>query len=518
VRFPQIALTLVAVAALALGAASANSRPDRPTGDVSGRDAAGDVEAAGLTAAEQAAIDVVSVRATGKEGLGVLVTATFRGNFTGLIGRGNLKNAAAVLVLKGKDGGSAGVVSLGAGPKGTVLRRSRSTQVAAVRHGRQLTFLIAGPGWGDVASASVEVLLNPPPLGARTTAGRPSYTPPHIPDEGWLKLLGVTPADTSSVSDPMPLVLTKVQLLALHDELMKTVGFLELIELAYGTDPELQAWIAALNYFAFQVRLLSIAGTTLSPLAGTVAPQAGGVVIVARNNGSDLYDALRFVLAGGVHHTGARLVGALVGRCGPGNGPSDVLCTLDKPLSPGQSATVQISTDKPYPAGTGVQVLAKKVGEAAFAGPFAVGAPAGPCECVDVSVNVTGFAHGHVTNPRGPVSLKLFMNWTMTCTKGRGACAGQITVVPSGDLKIIGPPGGKVECAGGPNCPQQTKGRFTVSMTSVQDLHETPRNVPITAKIYCKSGASLVETRTAKLLLHFDANGFLNKGKSDLKG
>src|SRR5262245_36950088 len=117
------------VAALTLGAASANGRPDRPAGDVSGRDAAGDVQAAGLTAAEQAAIDVVSVRATGKEGLGVLVTATFRGNFTALVGRGNLKSAAAVLVLKGKDGGSAGIVSFGAGPKGTVLRRSRSTQV-----------------------------------------------------------------------------------------------------------------------------------------------------------------------------------------------------------------------------------------------------------------------------------------------------------------------------------------------------------------------------------------------------
>jgi hypothetical protein len=511
----RVAAALLAAGALGFGATSASGHPHHRSGDVSGRDAAGDVQAAGLSAAEQAAIDVVSVRATGKEGLGVLVTATFRGNFTGLIGRGKLASAAAVLVLKGKDGGSAGVVSLGPGREGAILRRSRSAQVAAVRHGRQLTFLIAGPGWGNVASASVEVLLNPPQLGARTTAGRALWLPPHVSDEAWLKLLEQAPADSGTVSDHMPLALTVGQLRALFEQVSDTYDFLEATELIFGVDPEVRYELEILAGFADRVHLLIRAGG-VSPLTGTVTRDPASIVIVTRNDSPAFYDVLRFVLEGGVHHTGARLISAVTGRCGPGNGPSDVLCVLDKPLAPGASASVQITTDKPYPPATPVQVLGREVGASAFDGPFVIGAPAGPCECADISVKA-GFAHGHVTNPHGPVHLKPFMNWTMTCTTGSRACSGQITVEPSGDLKIVGPPGGSAACAGKPGCPAQSKGRFTVSMISAKDLHDVPRSVPITVKIYCLSGKSLVQVRTALMLLHFDANGFLNAGKSDLK-
>ena len=58
-----------------------------------------------------------------------------------------------------------------------------------------------------------------------------------------------------------------------------------------------------------------------------------------------------------------------------------------------------------------------------------------------------GIAHGNVVNPRGPVHLSLIMNWTMSCSGGSGACAGQITVVPSGDLKVTSPPGATAACA-----------------------------------------------------------------------
>jgi hypothetical protein len=402
----RVAASLLVAGALSFGAASASGHPDRRSGDVSGRDAAGDVDAAGLTAAERAAIDIVSVRSTGREGLGVLVTATFRGNFAALFGRGHLKNAAAALVLKGKDGGSAGVVSFGPGPEGTIARRSRSTEVAAVRHGRQLTFLIAGPGWGNVASARVEVILDPPPLGAGAPAGRAIWAPSHIADQAWLKFLEKVAADRVIFGDASPLSLTPRGLRALLARIDEQALALEELELEYGSDAELRYELDSLSALRFQTVL----------------------TMAARGSA----------------------------------------------------------------------------------------APAGPCECADIGV-IARFAHGHVTNPRGPVHLKLFMNWTMTCTTGSGACSGQITVLPSGDLKIVGPPGGSATCTGKAGCPQQSKGRFTVSMISDKDLHDVPRNVPITVKIYCRSGKSLVAVRTTRMLLHFDANGFVEAAKSDLK-
>ena len=57
--------------------------------DITGSDAAGDVKGKGLTAAERAALDVVSVRWWVRPGLGVFVTATFRGNFEQRVGRGH---------------------------------------------------------------------------------------------------------------------------------------------------------------------------------------------------------------------------------------------------------------------------------------------------------------------------------------------------------------------------------------------------------------------------------------------
>ena len=397
----RVAAVLLVAGALGFGAASASGHPNHRSGDVSGRDAAGDVHAAGLTTAEQAAIDIVAVRAIGKEGLGVLVTATFRGNFAALFGHGHLKNAAAALVLKGKDGGSAGVVSFGPGPNGTIARRSRSTEVAAIRHGRQLTFLIAGPGWGNVASASVEVVLDPPPLGARKTAGRAILA--HIADQAWLKFLEQVAADRVIVGDASPLSLTPRDLRALLARIDEQVFALQELELAHGSDAELRYELDSLSALRLQTVLTMAAGT-----------------------------------------------------------------------------------------------------------------PAGPCECADISVKA-GFAHGHVTNRTGPVHLKLLMNWTMTCTTGSGACSGQITVVPSGDLKIVGPPGGSATCTGEAGCPEQSRGRFAVSMISERDLHDVPRNVPIAVKIYCRSGKSLVEVRTTRVLLHFDANGLIDAGKSDLK-
>ena len=124
-----------------------------------------------------------------------------------------------------------------------------------------------------------------------------------------------------------------------------------------------------------------------------------------------------------------------------------------------------------------------------------------------------------MTNPRGPVHLSLIMDWTMTCAGSTGACSGQITVVPSGDLKLTSPTNSSAACVGKPNCPATSKGRFVARMTSAEDLHNTGpghHDVPITVKIYCKSGKSLVIARTALLVLYFGTNGLLDPKLSDL--
>src|SRR2546423_13638638 len=158
----RVGVTVAVAGALVFGAVSAGARPG---GAVTGSDPPGDIAAAGLTAAERDAIDIVSITAIGKEGLGVLVTVTFKGNFAGLIGRGNLKNAAAFVVLRGASAdASSGVVTLGLGPLGTVLRRTRSAQVGAVRQGRQVMFFVKGPGDSSVASGTAEGIRAAPSL------------------------------------------------------------------------------------------------------------------------------------------------------------------------------------------------------------------------------------------------------------------------------------------------------------------------------------------------------------------
>ena len=163
---------------------------------MTGRDAAGDVKVKGLTKAERDAIDIVSVRAIGQADLGVLVTATFRGNFEKAVGRGHLKTALAALVLIPKSGAGApaGVVTQGAGPVGKILRRTRSAAVGAVRHGKSVTFFVAGPGYENVASVEVRTLAKAPAPG-RTLA---QDKPPTVSDRYWREIL-VSPKDRAFV-------------------------------------------------------------------------------------------------------------------------------------------------------------------------------------------------------------------------------------------------------------------------------------------------------------------------------
>jgi hypothetical protein len=134
-----------------------------------------------LTATEKKALDLVSVTATGVDPLGLIVTATFRGNVEQALGRGNLKNALVAMILepKRKDRASAGLVTRGAGSVGETLRHTNATRVGVLRDGRRLLFFIRGPGAIDVGRIAVKAFAAPP--GSNRRRGLASVTGPVLP-------------------------------------------------------------------------------------------------------------------------------------------------------------------------------------------------------------------------------------------------------------------------------------------------------------------------------------------------
>jgi hypothetical protein len=175
-------------------AGPAAPRPLHHAGVVIGKDPAGDVSAAGLTSAERDAVDIVSVKAVGMADLGVVVTATFRGNFERAIGHGHLANAAAMLILEPDSSGatSAGVVTDGPGKVGRVLRHTKSTDVGAVRRGNQVTFVVGGPGYDHVKSLEVRTVIEPQSLRTLSAA---SDGPPYMVGRLWDKFIRLHPLD-----------------------------------------------------------------------------------------------------------------------------------------------------------------------------------------------------------------------------------------------------------------------------------------------------------------------------------
>ncbi len=191
------------VAALLLAAGLASSAPARDAGAGGSKDPAGDVHVAGLglSTAQKSAVDIVSMRVTGAKGLGVFVTATFRGNFEAAIGKGKLASGAAALVLEPKPGKalSAGLVSVGAGKTGRLHRRTSSKNVGAYRHGKTLQFWILGPGYERVKSVSIETVAS---VKGIVTADAATDIPAFGP-RVWDKFLSLHPIDRHvQVADP----------------------------------------------------------------------------------------------------------------------------------------------------------------------------------------------------------------------------------------------------------------------------------------------------------------------------
>lgn len=126
-----------------------------------------------LTPGERRALHIVSVGVAAQDPSGLVVTVTFRGNLQQAIGRGHLKNAAVVMILKPKMAGSAAaaaVLTQGPGAIGQTLRKTRSTDVGVVRTGRIFEFFIHGPGASQVGQVLVKSFATKPTAKGRSFA------------------------------------------------------------------------------------------------------------------------------------------------------------------------------------------------------------------------------------------------------------------------------------------------------------------------------------------------------------
>jgi hypothetical protein len=120
---------------------------------------AGRPEKGGLTPPERKALKVVSVRASGSDGAGLLVTATFQGNIEKAIGRGHLKGALVAVLLQPTDPGrpALAVATRRGGSVGETLTNAGTSRVGVVRNGRELSFLIEDAGIGLADYPGIEV-------------------------------------------------------------------------------------------------------------------------------------------------------------------------------------------------------------------------------------------------------------------------------------------------------------------------------------------------------------------------
>ncbi len=208
---------------------------------------------------------IASVDVKGADNLGVFVTATFKGNFAKAIGTGNLKHAAAALVLIPKPGKalSAGLATTGAGPVGKLYRETKSTNIGALRSGNKLTFFILGPGYANVQSVEVETIQSATGLPLSTSAvsdGVPSFGP-----RTWDKFISLHPIDRHvQVTDPTGLPCADLKdLLRSIDEDFSDPGF-------YNVSAEVRS---ALSNFRGTVQKLydKCPPPAPSPIFGTLA-------------------------------------------------------------------------------------------------------------------------------------------------------------------------------------------------------------------------------------------------------
>jgi hypothetical protein len=156
--------------------------------------------AGGLAPAERKALDIDRITARGGT-WGVIVKVRFKGDLNAAMGRGHLRRAAAALILHPRGRAQLPAVLATRGPLRSpdTLRRTRSSNVAIVRDGRRLDFMLLGGGLQNVKRIEVKAIADVRRPRSRRALTRP-LTAPELN-----QLLARAAGDTGSVPGvPVP--------------------------------------------------------------------------------------------------------------------------------------------------------------------------------------------------------------------------------------------------------------------------------------------------------------------------
>lgn len=171
-----------------------------------------------------------------------------------------------------------------------------------------------------------------------------------------------------------------------------------------------------------------------SVLTGTITRVPGGIAVAVTNAGGDSFNYFLIKMVPSVHHTGASIAPA--GGCGAGPDSNTVRCGISfKGFEPGQTYTVTIMTDAPYPQNGGAELLAGT--GISGTGPWT---PAGqasgppdalevPCKCTALTARIlpaTLTVHDRHPKPTffptEYMELSFRLHWSLTCSKGTSGC------------------------------------------------------------------------------------------------
>ena len=151
------------------------------------------------------ALRIVSVSASGADQVGTTVTVTFAGDVEHALGRGQLKKALVVVLLKSKaaKGPLRGVATEGGGALGET-QSLRAPGAGVVRDGRRLLFFVPGAGASGIGKVAVKAFAKAPaPKRTRSLAAAGQA----FPDSYW-SLLAVQLATVEAEADLIDFVAT----------------------------------------------------------------------------------------------------------------------------------------------------------------------------------------------------------------------------------------------------------------------------------------------------------------------
>jgi hypothetical protein len=160
----------------------------------------GAAKARGLAPAERKALDIDRITARGGT-WGLIVKVRFKGDLNAAMGRGHLRRAIVALILHPRSRGQRPAVLATRGPLRSpdTLRRTRSGDVAIVRDGRRLDFLVLGGGLQNVRRIEIKAIADVQRPRSRRAVSRP------LTNAELNNLLAIAAADNGSVPGvPVP--------------------------------------------------------------------------------------------------------------------------------------------------------------------------------------------------------------------------------------------------------------------------------------------------------------------------